>query len=282
LYDLNRSSKKKYPESERTVQIITLLTDFGLRDGYAGVMKGVIWGIASHVQIVDITHDVAPHDILEATRTLGRVVPYFPDGTIHVVVVDPGVGTHRRAIAAQVGRQFFVGPDNGLITVLLEQAENWNENVKIVHLMQPRYWLPNPSSVFHGRDIFAPVAAHLSMGAALEEMGEIISDPVRVNMTAPRQIDNGWQGEVIHIDHFGNLATNICRTDLRGFGSLTQILLGENTIQGIVNTFGDGKDGELVSLFDSFGYLSVCVVNGNAAERLGVGLGAPVTARQVN
>jgi S-adenosylmethionine hydrolase len=263
------------------VQIITLLTDFGLRDGYAGVMKGVIWGIAPHVQIVDIAHDVAPHDILEAARTLGRVVPYFPDGTIHVAVVDPGVGTRRRAIAAEVGRQFFVGPDNGLITALLEQAESWHENVKTVHLLQPRYWLPNPSSVFHGRDIFAPVAAHLSKGASLEEMGEFITDPVRLNMAAPRQMDKGWQGEVIHIDRFGNLATNIRRNDLRGLGSL-EVLLGDKAIQGMVNTFGDGKDGELVALFDSFGYLSICVVNGSASERLGGGLGTPVTARQVS
>ena len=153
------------------MRVITLTTDFGLRDGYAGVLKGVIWKIAPEVKIADISHLISPQNVMEGALTLGRAAAYFPEGTIHVGVVDPGVGTSRRAIAARLGLQYFVGPDNGLFTVLLEQAEGKQEKIEVFHLNRPEFWLSSISNVFHGRDIFAPTAAHLGQGVRLESMG---------------------------------------------------------------------------------------------------------------
>src|SRR3990172_4981507 len=158
--------------------IITLMTDFGMKDGFVGVMKGVIWGIAPEARIADLTHLISPQNIREGAVVLDRAAPYFPAGTIHVVVVDPGVGTARRPIAAQVGEQRYVGPDNGTLTVLLARAQRENWNVQIVELNQRQYWRDEISASFHGRDIFAPVAAHLAAGVPLPAVGSPISDPV--------------------------------------------------------------------------------------------------------
>src|SRR3972149_2437787 len=146
------------------MSVITLMTDFGIKDGNVGVMKGVIWGIAPDVQISDLSHTIQAQNIREAGFILARSVPYFPKGTIHVAVVDPGVGTQRRPMAARIGDWFFVGPDNGLITMWLEHAEKENWTSEFVHLDRPEYWLPVVSHVFHGRDIFSPAAAHLARG----------------------------------------------------------------------------------------------------------------------
>src|SRR5512137_1476338 len=139
--------------------VITLLTDFGIRDAYPGVMKGVIWKIAPDVQIADISHSIRPQDIMHGALALARTARYFPPGSIHVAVVDPGVGTDRRPIGMHLGEHYFIGPDNGLFTLVLEQAEAKKDKVKIIHLDQPRYWLADISAVFHGRDIFSPSAA---------------------------------------------------------------------------------------------------------------------------
>ncbi len=181
--------------------VITLTTDFGTGDYGAGLLHGVIRRIAPEAKIVDLTHEIPPQDILLAQIILENAVPYFPQGSIHVVVVDPGVGTERRPIAASVGAQLFVGPDNGLITPQLERAEANRETVEIFHTNRPGYWLPQVSNVFHGRDIFAPIAAHLARGVPLVELGERINDPVRARIPDPLLIGEGWRGQVVQIDH---------------------------------------------------------------------------------
>ena len=165
------------------MSIITLLTDFGLKDGNVGVMKGVILGIAPQVQIVDLSHLIQAQDILEAGLILRRSAPFFPAGTIHVVVVDPGVGTQRRPIVGWIGQQFFVGPDNGTITMLVEYGRTHNFEMGFIHLDRPNLWLERVSHVFHGRDIFAPVAANLANGVSLGELGTPILDPVLLRST---------------------------------------------------------------------------------------------------
>jgi S-adenosylmethionine hydrolase len=258
------------------MSIITLTTDFGLKDGNVGVMKGVIWGIAPGVQIVDLSHLIPPQNLREAALILARSAPYFPPETIHVVVVDPGVGTSRRPIAARLGEQRFVGPDNGAITMLLEYAEKHGWPAEFVHLDQPRFWLPGVSHVFHGRDIFAPVAAHLANGQTLQSLGTSITDPERLNLAQPERTLCGLRGEVIHIDHFGNVASNIREEHLAewlGTPERIVVQLGKNEVHGLVRTFGEGPVGKLVALLGSTGNLIVSVVNGNAAETLGVKLG---------
>ena len=254
---------------------ILLLTDFGTRDGYPAIMKGVIWSIAPQAEVADLAHDIPPQDVLAAALTLGRAAPYFPAGTIFVAVVDPGVGTSRRPLAARLGAHLFAAPDNGLLTVVLQKAERSGEPVEIVHLDRPGYWLPQVSRTFHGRDIFAPVAAHLANGAALTELGTPIADPIRLRLPEARRTRQGWQGEVIHIDHFGNLATNLGSAHLPQAGEVEIHIRGER-IAGVVYAFGDKPPGALTALIDSFGALSIAVVNGNAAERLGAGVGESV------
>jgi len=165
--------------------ILTLMTDFGLKDGNVGVMKGVILGIAPQTQIIDLSHTISPQDVIEAALILHRSVPYFPPGSVHVVVVDPGVGTARRPMAAELDGQYFVGPDNGLITRWLERVEREGKPARFFHLNQQQYWLPEISHVFHGRDIFAPSAAHLVTGVPLEKLGSSILDPVRLALPQP-------------------------------------------------------------------------------------------------
>ena len=257
------------------MKFITLLTDFGLRDGYTGVMKGVIYRIAPNVQIADISHTIRPQNVIEGSLVWNRSYAYFPEGTVHVAVVDPGVGTRRRPIAARLGRYYFVCPDNGLITPILEQAEKTGEPVEIVHLDQPRFWLPQVSNVFHGRDIFAPAAAHLSNGVPLSEMGSPVSDPVRAHPPQPEKLKNGWRGEVVTIDTFGNLSTNLTREQVEPLKSIRVRVAGKE-IKGLVKTFGERPPGELVALIDSDNNLAVSIVQGNAAGEIGAQVGAPV------
>jgi S-adenosylmethionine hydrolase len=255
----------------KTMQIITLTTDFGIGDYDTGVLHGVILGIAPDARLVDLTHAIPAHDIRTAAILLGRAAPYFPPGTIHMAVVDPGVGTSRRAIAARLGEQYFVGPDNGLLTLMLNQAELPPE---IVQLNRPDFWLAEVSPIFHGRDIFSPVAAHLARRVKLAELGRPIHDPVLLDIPRPQPIHQGWRGEVVQIDAFGNLATNLEKQHARA-GSQT-VRVGGAEIHGLVLTFGDGKPGDLVALFDSSDRLSVCEVNGSAAHRLNARTGDPV------
>lgn len=260
------------------MSIVTLLTDFGLKDGNVGVMKGVILRIEPDAQIIDLSHLIPPQNVAEAGLILARSIPFFPPGSIHVVVVDPGVGTARRPFAARIGSQFVVGPDNGFITQILERAEARKEIIEFVHLDRPEYWLPEISHVFHGRDIFAPAAAHLASGASLHDLGRSFTDPVRLEPPHLSKTIQGWQGEVIHIDHFGNISTNI-RQEHLGYPPKAVIQICGVEIPGMVRTFGERPPGELVSLYGSTGNLLVCVVNGSAAQRLGAKVGDPCEVR---
>ncbi len=252
--------------------VITLTTDFGTGDHEAGVLKGVIWTIAPLAQIADLSHDITPHDILEAALLLWRAAPYFPPGTIHVAVVDPGVGTSRRGIAARLGSQYFVGPDNGLLSLLVSRVDGNNEKLSFVHLDQPKYWLPEVSNVFHGRDIFAPVAAHLASGIPLFSLGTSIHDPVRIEIPMPTRLPRGWLGQVIHIDHFGNLSTNL---NVSHFNPTKEVMvkIKGKQIAGLVSTFGERPVETLIALLDSSGSLAISVVNGSAAQDLNAAIG---------
>lgn len=252
--------------------IITLMTDFGLKDGNVGVMKGVILRFCPQAQIVDLSHLIAPQNIPEAALILARSQPYFPAGSIHVVVVDPGVGTPRRPLAARIASHYFVLPDNGILTQVLEKAGQHRKEIELVHLDKPQYWLEQVSHVFHGRDIFAPVAAHLASGVPLTELGSLVDDPVRLLLPHPQPTDRGYLGEIIHIDHFGNIALNICQEHLNGVQNL-EVDLKSVKIRGLLKTFGEAPDGELIALYGSTGNLIVSVVNGSAAQRLDARIG---------
>ena len=248
-------------------------------DGYPGIMKGVILSITHQVQIVDITHDIPPQNIMAGTLAAGRAYSYFPGGTIHIIVVDPGVGTSRRSIAAQIGDQYFICPDNGLITIPLQNAEKHHQASTIINLNNPQFWLPNPSMSFHGRDIFAPVAAHLATGVPLSMMGEVINDPVLLKIPAPIRIDNIWCGQIIHIDHFGNLTTNFTKEEINT--NNIQIQIGSHIINGISQTFGSNPPGSLIAIWDSSDHLSICIVNGNANDILSIGLDDSLTIIEI-
>ncbi len=235
-------------------------------------MKGVIWRIAPHAQIADLSHYISPQNVAEAALILLRSTPYFPRDSVHVVVVDPGVGTERRPIAARLGSQLYVAPDNGVLTLLLERAEQEGEAIEFVHLDKPQFWLKEISHVFHGRDIFAPSGGHLAAGKALVEMGAPIDDPIRLQLPKPQRTENGMRGEVIHIDHFGNISSNI-RIEHMGEVKEATIKICNTEIHGMVQTFGERPVGELVALYGSTGNLIVSVVNGSAAQRLDAEIG---------
>jgi len=245
----------------------TLTTDFGLKDGFAAVLKGVIWGICPEAQIADISHSIAPQNVLEGAFTLWRAYTFFPAGTVHIAVVDPGVGTRRRPIAARLGEYTFVGPDNGLFTPIYNDASRLGWVVEIVHLTNERYWLPAVSHIFHGRDIFAPVAAHLANGVVPRDMGPLIDDPVRLALPVPEKTSFGWHAHVTVVDVFGNLTTDlpaVCLPD--GEGALFRLRGRE--VRGLVTSYGERSTGELVALVDSENFIELAEVNGNAARTL--------------
>jgi len=255
--------------------VITLLTDFGLSDTFIGVMKGVIWSIAPEAKIADLTHEIPPQNVLEAAIAIAEAAPYFPAGTIHTCVVDPGVGTSRRSMLAVIGGQYFVGPDNGLFSLLMEKADDLTTPPVYIDLNKPRFWLPQVSNSFHGRDIFAPVAAHLAAGVPFEEMGDPFSDPVRITIPLPQKTENGYAGHVLHVDHFGNLITNFTRKELpQGVG--VNVHVKDRTLPGLIKTFGSSPSGELIAMLDSGGRLEISVVNGSAAALLNAGSGEVV------
>ena len=256
---------------------IALLTDFGLREHFVGVMKGVIVGISPQVNLVDVSHQVQPQNVEEGARMLSQTVPYFSPGTVHVAVVDPGVGTTRRALAAQIGSNFFVVPDNGLLTPLLEEAQVEGLPIKLISLTKPKYWLPEVSAIFHGRDVFAPVGAHIANGIPLNCLGDEIDDPLMISLPQPKQTDSGWEAEVVLVDAFGNICTNLLGSRLMGNKDQITVRVGALTLTGLAQTFGDAEPGTLVALIDSTGHLAIAKVNGNAATQLGVRVGDPVT-----
>jgi len=255
--------------------VVSISTDFGLQDGNTGVMKGVIWRILPGAVIADLSHAIEPQNILQAALVLQRTVRFFPDETVHVVVVDTGVGTSRRGIAARFGSQLFVGPDNGVCTPLLEEAEAQGAPVQVVELSNPAYRLHPVSPIFHGRDIFAPAGGHLAAGVPLEAFGDPVQDIVRLQIPKPAVLNGVVHGEVMHIDRFGNLICTPRRELLSGMGPGT-VFVGDAEIGGIHQTFGEKAAGELVAVYSPSDYLMVAVVNGDARTTLGAGTGTPV------
>ncbi|MBW1868490.1 MAG: SAM-dependent chlorinase/fluorinase [Deltaproteobacteria bacterium] len=214
--------------------LITLLTDFGLEDPYAGMMKGVILAVNPDARIIDISHHIKAGSITRAAGMIRETYPYFPEGTVHVTVVDPGVGGKRRAIILMAQSHLFVGPDNGIFWPII----NLHQDIKIIHITETKYFLPDVSNTFHGRDIFAPVAAHLSKGADPLEMGPTISDPVKLPLPASHQKGGTLYGQVVSVDHFGNLITNIHRKEIEEFaGDRTLVIwLQDLLIEGMRGT----------------------------------------------
>jgi len=253
--------------------LVTLTTDFGSRDPFVGIMKGVILGICPGAQLVDITHEVAPHDILEAALALESSVRFFPESTVHLAVVDPGVGSARRALAVRTRGQYFVGPDNGIFTSALA-LDGW----VAVSLEAPAYRLPVVSSTFHGRDIFAPAAAHLAAGVALERLGRPVADPVRLPWPGCWKLGQQLVGEVIGSDRFGNLVTSIGGDDIRALGpsSLVLVVLANRAVGSIVSCYEEGLEGRASAIIGSTGRLEIFVRNGSARALLDLGRGAPV------
>ncbi|MDF1519370.1 MAG: SAM-dependent chlorinase/fluorinase [Brevefilum sp.] len=271
--NINSPSKPHAVEPNGT---LTLLTDFGLQDHFVGVMKGVITNIAPQTNIIDISHQVRPQNIRLGGHLLAQALPYFPAGSVNVAVVDPGVGTRRRALAALIGEHYFVAPDNGLLTPILERAHKTGGVIEIVSLNQSKYWLTDPSISFHGRDIFAPVAAHLVNGMPLDRLGDRIDDPITLALPQPSLTDQGWLGEVIMVDIFGNLSTNLMGDLLENdIGEMT-VNIEDKCIHGLTATFGNAQEGDLIATIDSSGYLSIAIVNGDASKTLGADIGTPV------
>jgi S-adenosylmethionine hydrolase len=257
------------------MSIITLTTDFGTREGYVGTIKGVLLSIAPQARLVDISHEIEPHDIRQAAYVLAAAAPYFPSGTLHLAVVDPGVGSARRALVIRTSRAFLVGPDNGLFTLLL-QDEPDAECYAITH---PAFMLPRVSATFHGRDVFAPAAAHLACGVSPAEFGPRVTDAVRLALPQPvQQPDGTWLGQVLYADHFGNLVTSIRQEHLHSLGHI-EITLGQQRLTGLQRTYAESAPGELIALVGSSGHLEISVVKGNAAHTLGLGPDAPILVR---
>lgn len=261
----------------KRLPIITLTTDFGTEDVFVGVMKGVILGINRAACIVDLSHAVPPQSVETGALLLRLALPYFPAGTIHVAVVDPGVGTTRRAVAVETASGVLVGPDNGLLAPAAEQA-----GIKrLIECTDRTYWLPSVGPTFHGRDIFAPIAAHLSRGLPIERIG--CTGPPLAPLVLPLpQLERNPErllirGEVISVDRFGNLLTNVAAHDLEAFPRQhLSVSIAGRTIHGLVSTYAAVREGELLALLDSWGLLEIAQRNGSARERLGVGRSAPV------
>ncbi len=251
--------------------IITLTTDFGLTDGYVAAMKGVIVGLAPQATLIDVSHQIAPQNVRAAAWVLQTILPYFPPGTVHMVVVDPGVGSARRPMAAASGDRYFVGPDNGVFTYALSAGEP----AVCIHLDNPAYWLPAVSHTFHGRDIFSPVAAHLANGVPLAALGAPFSDPVRFDAPPPRRLPDGsLRGQIIHVDHFGNLISNIPGAWLAG--RRWSVHLASQRLMGPSLSYAAAAPGQLLALVSSGGTLEIALRDGNAAERLGAAADEPI------
>jgi S-adenosyl-L-methionine hydrolase (adenosine-forming) len=254
--------------------VIALLSDFGTRDHYAGTMKGVILNICPDATLVDITHEVPPHDVLDGSLQLAGAARYFPAGTIFLAVVDPGVGSARRGIAAEAGDYRFVAPDNGVLTSVLRE---WAPK-KIVELTDRRYARPTVSRTFEGRDRFAPAAAWLAKGVELTAFGRPAGTVMRLDIPQPLLSADELGGEVLRIDRFGNLITNIDRHAFDKFaaGRPLAIRIGERPVARVVSTYADAGPGELVALFGSSDHLELATNGGSAAETLAAARGARV------
>ena len=253
--------------------VIALLTDFGTRDHYVGALKGVALGICPDVTLVDISHDVPAHDVAAGALELAAVYRYFPAGTIFLVVVDPGVGSSRRGIAAETGDYRFVAPDNGVLTPVFDA----HPPRRVVELSERKYARPTVSRTFEGRDRFAPAAAWLAKGIDLAALGRSAGATHRLELPHARADAEGMTGEVVRVDHFGNLITNI---DRRAFETLArdavEIHAGAHRVSRLVSTYADAPAGEICALFGSTDHLEIAANGASAAEKLALGRGAVV------
>lgn len=259
--------------------IVALMTDFGLRDTYVGVMKGVVAGIAPEATVIDLTHGIDPQDVRQAAYSLLIARPYFPAGTIFCCVVDPGVGSARRAVGVRAGDQTFIYPDNGLLTPILAATPTG----LAVSLENDAYHLSEVSTTFHGRDIFSPTSAHLAAGVPLEDLGPRI-DPdtlIQLEWPQPHRHDAGWRATVIHSDHFGNLITNLRGDQIEPPLDRWEIRAGQVHIRGIDTTFADVELGRPVAYVGSDGFLELAVRQGNARRQWSLGPGTVVYVERI-
>lgn len=257
--------------------IITLTTDFGLNDHFVGVVKGVILGITPDVEIVDICHSVQPFDILDGALTIAQAYTYFPAGTVHLVVVDPGVGTDRRPIIASTERHYFVSPDNGVLSLIYAREER----LRVHHVTAEHYFLENVSNTFHARDVFSPVAAYLAKRVEADKFGPQITDFVRFNTPKPKPVNgNTLRGVVLKVDRFGNLVTNITAEDAPMLFEPQpppfKILIGKREITDVRAAYADGTPGEIFAIPGSMGYLEIAANRSSAFQVIGSGKGTEV------
>lgn len=254
--------------------IVTLTTDFGLQDHYVSVMKAVMLGVNPDIRFVDVSHQIPPQDIMAGAWVVRNASMEFPPGTVHLVVVDPGVGTERNAVAVKINNQFFVGPDNGLFSLIGDEYD-----YEAYRLTNRSFWKKEPSNTFHGRDIFAPVAAHLAGGAKLSDLGERVEELITYRWAVPISDKDGIQGWVIHIDRYGNLISNITSELIdNSIGeSKFRIYTGNTILDEIVPTFNTVADGEPAAYIGSSDTLEIAINKGNAQEMLGVQKGAQIS-----
>lgn len=255
--------------------IVTLTTDFGTSDHFVGVMKGILIARQPLAQLIDITHEISPYEVTEAAFTIAQTYPYFPSKTVHLVVVDPGVGSTRRPILVEAAGQFFVGPDNGVFTMVLAREKKH----KIREITAARYFRQPVSNTFHGRDIFAPAAAQLAKGTPPAKLGRVITDPFRLaNLDTPHRLSKrAWTGTILKVDRFGNLITNLHIDEFPDMaGRPVEFTVGMEKIYLLSKTYADSAAGTVVLVVGSSGYLEVAVNQASAARKLGCGAGAPV------
>ncbi len=258
--------------------IITLTTDYGARDAFAASVKGVILKINPQAQIVDISNEISPQDIWEAAYTLRSAYRYFPKGTVHLAVVDPGVGSGRKPIIVVTESYYFVGPDNGLFSLIYQEAER----LRVHHITSTHYFLPNPGPTFHGRDIFAPVAGWLAKGIPSGNFGEEITDYMKLNIPAPKTTANSIEGHIVHIDRFGNIITNITYKDIRAIFSegmdlsATSVSVAGKEIRGFKKFYAEAAPGEPGAIINSSGDLEIFLFKQNARAALSVKRGEAV------
>ena len=269
-------------------RIITLTTDFGISDTYVGIMKGVILGINPNAQIVDLTHAIPPQDIYEAAFSIYAARSYFPQGTIHVIVVDPGVGSDRQAIVSHIDTAFFVCPDNGVLSYLLHSVrDEAAQSIDSVAIQNSAYYLPEVSNTFHGRDIFAPVAAHLSLGVPLDDIGPPVHTLVQLPIQVPELSGNTLTGQIVKIDRFGNAITNISETAIARLESTStveipiyEISVGNARLNRLNRAYAEAGVGKPLAIIGSYGVLEIAINGGNAKEALGIKWGDPVVVQR--
>jgi len=256
-----------------TRPIITLTTDFGLSDHFVGVMKGVILGIHPAAQVIDISHGVQPYAIADGAFTIAQTYRYFPRKTIHVVVVDPGVGSTRRPLLAEMAGHYFVAPDNGVLSMVFAR-----EKPRVRHITSERYFLHPVSRTFHGRDVFSPVAAHLASGVTPAKFGELIADYLRAPFDKPTPTGRQrWTGTILKADHFGNLITNFHSDQFPAIRTHAfSMNVGSQAVTRLAQTFSECTPGELCLIIGSSGYLEIAASQSSAAQALGCSAGSPV------